>query len=339
MKIRAKDCACEAPQHVAVLGDEVASIDSPPVPSGPIAVLPTSSKVFVDAAESGGGIVAPLNDDTRGLIWLSYTKTAELSEVLDSHPRISWVQLPFAGVDAYADVIARHASSTRVFTSAKGAYAQPVAEHALALILAVLRFIPLRARATSWDSNPLGVSLYGKNVTIIGAGGIARELIALLEPFRCQVTIVRRTATAVPGALRTVQTHKLDSVLAGSDVIVVAAALTPSTRSLIGSSPLALLKPTTAVVNIARGALVDTEALCRALTAGSILGAAVDVTDPEPLPDGHPLWRAPNVLITPHMADTPFMTAPLLAQRIRDNVRAFLSGTAFVGAVDKNSGY
>ena len=93
------------------------------------------------------------------------------------------------------------------------------------------------------------------------------------------------------------------------------------------------------LVNIARGPLVDPDALVAALNSEKLFGAALDVTEPEPLPDGHPLWTAQNILITPHMADTPDMTAPLLAERIRTNVAAFLGGERFTGVVDPSVGY
>jgi phosphoglycerate dehydrogenase-like enzyme len=99
------------------------------------------------------------------------------------------------------------------------------------------------------------------------------------------------------------------------------------------------MKPSAAFVNIARGALVDSVALVETLTSGHLVGAATDVTDPEPLPDGHPLWTAPNMLITPHMADTPEMTAPLLAERVRRNVAAYLAGRPLEGVVDPSLGY
>ncbi|MDH6533082.1 phosphoglycerate dehydrogenase-like enzyme [Aurantimicrobium minutum] len=347
MKIRQKDCVCEIPQHAAVLGDEHAAELAPRVESGPIAILPErrdngtpgGTTVFLDAVESAGGVVSELNAETRGLIWLSYKKSAELGEVLDANPQLTWVQLPWAGVDAYADVLTRCARPGLVFTSAKGSYAQPVAEHALAMTLALLRALPRRARATSWDAVPRGISLYRKNITIIGAGGIARELIRLLEPFDVTITVVRRSAGQVPGAFSTVTTDRLDKALISADVVVIAAALTGETRHLIGAKELALMKKSAVVVNIARGPLVDPDALVVALNAEKISGAALDVTEPEPLPDGHPLWTAENILITPHMADTPEMTAPLLAERIRSNVTAFLAGERFTGVVDPSAGY
>ena len=327
-------------QHRAVLSDD-SDLDPPsrrPQP-GPVAILPTAEPRFAAAVEQAGGVVAPLSPHTRGLIWLSYARAAELGEVLALNPQIGWVQLPWAGVDAFSEVLAGHQRDELLVTSAKGAYAQPVAEHALALTLASLRLLPERARARSWNAEPAGESLYGRTVLIIGAGGIARELIRLLEPFGTHIVVVRRSAGAVPGADRTVQTYLLTDELPHADVVIVAAALTGGTRHLIGAPELAIMKPTARLVNIARGPLVDSAALVAALAGGAIAGAALDVTDPEPLPDGHPLWDQPRCLITPHMADTPEMTAPLLAERIRLNVAAFLGNGPFVGVVDLVAGY
>ncbi|MFI5062155.1 MAG: NAD(P)-dependent oxidoreductase, partial [Actinomycetales bacterium] len=120
---------------------------------------------------------------------------------------------------------------------------------------------------------------------------------------------------------------------------IVAAALTGGTKHLFGADEFSVMKNTAYLVNIARGGLVDTDALVGALAAGTIAGAGIDVTDPEPLPEGHLLWEEPRCLITPHQADTPEMTAPLLAERIRLNVEAFLGNGRFVGVVDPVAGY
>ncbi|WP_431221219.1 D-isomer specific 2-hydroxyacid dehydrogenase family protein [Leifsonia xyli] len=327
-------------RHRAVLADEVTALaaDRRPEP-GPIAVLPEAEQQFVEAVEAGGGTVEPLSDRTRGVVWLSNKDADAFPAVLEAHPGIGWVQLPFAGVDAFAGILASEDRPGLVWTSAKGAYAQPVAEHALVLSLALLRVIPKRVRARSWATEPEGRSLYGLDVVIVGAGGIALELMRLLEPFGARVTIVRRSSTPVPGAVRTVTASQLAEVLPSADLVVVAAALTDGTRRLFGGAEFAAMKPTAYLVNIARGGLVDTDALLDALRTGAIAGAGLDVTDPEPLPDGHPLWDEPNAIITPHQADTPEMTAPLLAERIRLNVRAFLDDGRFVGVVDPSAGY
>jgi phosphoglycerate dehydrogenase-like enzyme len=312
--------------------------DRRPTP-GPIAVLPEPDSFFTEAVEAAGGRVAELSGTTRGVVWLSNPRAAELAHVLDTHSGVEWVQLPWAGIDAFAPTIHATAGRRLLWTSAKGCFAQPVAEHALALILALLRVLPKRARATSWNDAPEGRSLYGRTVVVIGAGGIAWELLRLLEPFGVESIVVRRHPDPVPGATRTVPAGALQVVLPEADIVVVAAALTAETRHLIGAAELDLMTPTAQLVNVGRGALVDTDALVSALARGQIAGAALDVTDPEPLPPGHPLWAEPRCLITPHMADTPDMTAPLLRHRIEENVRAFLGDGRFVGAVDPELGY
>ena len=329
-----------AAQHRAVLADEVTPVPEGMRPArGPIAVLPRPAEVFTAAVRAGRGEVAELSPATRGLIWLSYAQADLLGSTLAANPQIQWVQLPWAGVDAFSGILAERARPDLLWTSAKGAYAQPVAEHALALSLALLRVLPKRARASSWSIVSEGRSLYGRSVVIIGAGGIALELIRLLEPFGTRITVVRRSSRPVHGAARTVLPDALAEVLPQADLVIVAAALTANTRHLIGAAELALMRPEANLVNIARGPLVDTDALVAALAASSIAGAALDVTDPEPLPDGHPLWREPRCLITPHSADTPEMTAPLLAERITLNVRAFQTDGRFVGVVDPVAGY
>lgn len=324
-------------REVLAAATDALPADQRPEP-GPIAVLPEPRQEFVDAVESAGGTIAPLDEHTRGVVWLAHDRPEEFDEIIAAHPSIGWVQLPWAGVDAFADSIRTHARPGLVWTSAKGAYAQPVAEHALTLALALLRELPTRIRATTWGPK-IGSSLYGLNVVIIGAGGIALELLRLLEPFGVHVTIVRRSADPVEGADRTVTGDHLAEVLPDADLVVVAAAFTSGTDKLIGARELALLPETAYLVNIARGGLVDTDALVEALRARSIAGAAVDVTDPEPLPDGHPLFTLDNAIVTPHSADTPEMIAPLLAARVRQNVHAFLETGEFVGLVDPEAGY
>jgi phosphoglycerate dehydrogenase-like enzyme len=331
------------PQHRAVLAAhaEVVPEHERPTP-GPVAILPRPEPLFVEAIESAGGTVAELSPETRGIVWLDQSGADEFARIFRDHPGVEWVQLPWAGVDAFSEVLARDAASPRprlIWTSAKGAYAQPVAEHALTLMLALLRDLPTRVSARSWGPKA-GTSLYGLDVVIVGAGGIALELLRLLEPFGVRSTVVRRSSTPVAGADRTVPSDLLHEVLPEADVVVLAAALTTGgTSRMLGAREFELMRDSAYVVNIARGGLIDTDALVEALEAGRIAGAGLDVTDPEPLPDGHPLWNAPGVIITPHTADTPEMTSLLLAERLRHNVRAFLKEGDFEGRVDPAAGY
>jgi phosphoglycerate dehydrogenase-like enzyme len=298
------------------------------------AVGPRPADWAAEAIRRGGGEPVTLDQDPVGLVWTDGAATQALREALS--PQITWVQLPQAGVErVFAAGVIDH---ERRWTSAKGAYAEPVAEHALALVLAGLRLLKVRAQARSWGE-PAGVSLFGQPVTVVGAGGIATVLMRLLEPFRAPVTIVRRQAEPVPGAARTLGSDRLAEALAGARAVVLALALTPETRGMIGAAELAAMEPYAWLINVGRGGLVDTGALVHALRAGQIGGAGLDVTDPEPLPDGHPLWDLPNCLITPHTADTEEMTRPLLAVRIAENVRRLTAGQELIGQVDPDLGY
>lgn len=314
-----------------------------PVSPGPISIAPTEADDFVMAVRAGGGQVAPLDAHTRGLVWLSERRASELDEILESHPDIEWVQLPWAGVDAFAELFQRQATrpidKRPVFTSAKGAYSEPVAEHALALLLACFREIPQKARRAAWAERT-GLSLYGRRIIVIGAGGVGLAIVDLLAPFRCEVTVVRRDASAVvPGASRTVTPDDWRDLLPETDAVILAAAHTRATEAMVSDAELRALPSHAVVINIARGPLVDTDALVRALNSGEIAGAGLDVTDPEPLPDGHPLFDIPQCVITSHSADTPEMTRPLLAARVQHNTEAFLAGADLRGVVSVEAGY
>ena len=310
---------------------------------GPITLAPDPSDFFLDAATSAGAHLVELGPETRGLIWLSEKRADDLQATLDAHPRIDWVQLPWAGVDAFSSVLTQLSSlpeSTRpVVTSAKGTYSEPVAEHALALLLACMRELPRKAREAHWQAQRTGISLFGRHIVVVGAGGVARTFIDLVAPFRPHITVVRRGGGDVPGAANTVGPDRLDEFLASADAVVIAAAATPDTRHIIGAAQLAIMPDHAVLVNVARGSLVETDALIDALDSGSLFGAGLDVTDPDPCPDGHRLWSNHRVVITSHSADTPEMTRPLLAARIRANVQAFSSGGAFIGVVDLEAGY
>lgn len=301
-----------------------------------IAVGPTAEPYAVDAVRRGGGVPVHVDQPADGLVWLDSRDTAGLSAALRQRPEIRWVQLPAAGVEGFA--AAGLLDDGRLWTCAKGSFARPVAEHALMLALAGLRMLPTRIRARSWGPQA-GLSLFDEPVVIVGGGGICTELLSLLKPFGVTATVVRRSTTPVPGAARVVGTDALRDVLPEALVVFLALALTPSTAGIIGAPELELMRPDAWLVNVARGRHVVTTDLVSALENDLIGGAALDVTDPEPLPDGHPLWSLDNCLITPHTADTWEMCAPLLARRIQVNVAAFEAGRPLEGMVNPKAGY
>jgi phosphoglycerate dehydrogenase-like enzyme len=297
-----------------------------------IALLPAPEPDLRAAVEAAGGTVGPLAD-ADGLVLHNWGDTdpalpAELPE------RVRWIQLPAAGVERWVD---RLPHGPQV-TSAAGAFALPVAEHALALMLAGARSLHTCARATEWIEPP-AYSLEGTTVAIVGAGGIGRALIELLAPFRTRILAVTRRGQPVPGAETTVPADRVDEVLPDADFVVLAAPGTAGTDRLIGADQLARMRPDAWLINVGRGRLVDTDALVEALDAGRIGGAALDVTDPEPLPPGHPLWGHPRVLITPHIATTEGAERRHYVARVRDNVARFAAGEELLGPVDAGAGY
>ena len=305
--------------------------------STPTAIAPAPTDPVRAAVEAGGGRVVDLADSPDALVWMAPRDDEGLRAALSAAPSLRWVQLPFAGIEQFlaSDVM----RPDLTWTCAKGVYSEPTAEHALALALAGLRRLPEHARATEWGAQG-ALTLYDADVVVLGGGGITRALLDLLSPLRVQATVVRRdSGTPVPGAARTVGLPALDEVVPGARVVFLALSLTPETRHVIGAPQLAAMDEDAWLVNVARGGHVDTEALVTALREKSIGGAALDVTDPEPLPAESPLWQLENCLITPHTAN-PWQTAqPLLAARITENVRRFAAGEELLGRVDLDAGY
>lgn len=271
----------------------------------------------------------------EALIWThSSGDPAVMRAAVDENPGIRWVHLVPAGIEKYVPFL----DGERTWTCGKGVFARPVAELTLALTLAGLRRIHRYARATSWGDLD-GITLYGAKVTILGGGGIAETFAELLVPFGTEVTVVRNRVQPMANAEHVVDATGLDGALADADVVVVALALTPATERILDARALGLMQDHAWLVNVARGRHVDTDALIDALRSDSIGGAALDVTDPEPLPDGHPLWEMPNALITPHTANPRSIGGTLVEQRVRENVRRFGAGQPLLGTVDVELGY
>lgn len=299
-----------------------------------IAVEPSTSPQWVsDAVVAGGGEVVDIASAT-GLVWSAAYSIDALESLLLENPHINWVQLPFAGSEAFMYLV----NHDRIWTCGKGVYAEPVAEHALGLLLASFRHIGNYARQTSW-TGPVGQNLLGANITILGGGGITASLVRLLQPFFCNITVVRLSAEPLEGVNTVVGPESLVDAIVGADAVVVALALTPDTEGILGRNEFELMEKHAWVVNVGRGRHIVTDDLVWALQEGEIGGAALDVTNPEPLPEGHPLWAMPNCIITPHIGNTPAMAVPLLSARIAENVRRYVNGEPLVGCIDPELGY
>ena len=288
---------------------------------------------FAAAVRDAGGEVADLAE-AEALIWADPYAAAMYPEVIAAAPSVEWVQLPYAGVEPFLDYL-----DTRLtWTCAKGVYADPVAEWVMAALLMGLRDFHLFAAADSWCAES-GRNLFGTRITVLGGGGITQSLMRLLEPWGCRVTVVRRSEDAFEGADRTMTLASVHEAVAGADAVVVALALTDETRGVVNGALLESMGPQCWLVNVARGGHVDHAALEAALRSGTIAGAVLDVTEPEPLPDDSGLWALANCVITPHIGNTREMGLPLITRRVRENVRRWLTGEELLGLVDVALGY
>ena len=299
----------------------------------PVAIAPEPGGIpgLAQAVERGGGTLCDL-PRARALIWSS-PQAAGLSDRLAASPGVGWVQLPYAGIERFRDVLDRQ----RLWTCAKGVYGRAVAEHALALILAGLRRIARCAQERVWLA-PAGRTLHGATVVVIGGGGIGRALVELLAPFRCDVTVVRRSGGALPH-VRVVDPGQARDAVARADVVVLAVPLTAATDGLVDADFLRRMRDDAWLVNVGRGAVVRTDDLVTALEGGRLGGAALDVTDPEPLPEGHPLWSLDDCIVTPHAANPPELGDPVLLDLVADNVARFAANRTLRGSIDVDLAY
>ena len=235
----------------------------------------------------------PPEADAAEVLVAPFLATGELVAALGRMPKLRLVQLLTAGAEEW---IGRLPDGVAL-SDCRGAHGGATAEWIVATLLAVYRHLPRFATAQAqrhWDYH-VTEELAGKRVLIIGAGDVAEQTVARLAPFEATTTLVGRRARD--------GVHPIDEVaglLPQHDACVVVVPLTDATRGLVDAAFLAAMPDESVLVNAARGPVVDTDALLAELTAGR-LRAALDVTDPEPLPDGHPLWSAPGLLLTPHV--------------------------------------
>lgn len=283
----------------------------------------------VTVADDEAALIAAI-PDAELLLISDNLYTAELARCLrEGAPKLRWVQLLSAGYDA----VARHGVPDGVvLTNAGDAYAPTVATHAIALLLGIHRQFPtfLAAQARGHWQRGLGARNavpFGSTAAVIGFGAIGSEIGRLLQSLGARVIAVTRSGRIHPHADEAAPVGALQAILPRADALVIALAANPESRHLIGGAELALMKRSAVLVNVARGYVVDCLALAEALRAGTIAGAGLDVTEPEPLPAGHPLWIAPNLVITPHMAGSGGMVvAERLAEIIGDNLARRLKG-------------
>ncbi|MER7165497.1 2-hydroxyacid dehydrogenase [Micromonospora sp. NPDC000207] len=285
------------------------------------------------------GITVEVFDDPRELpsdptgvrFWVPpFLSGDAASAVLARLPDLAAVQLLSAGADAWVGRVPDGVT----LCDARGVHDSGTAEWVVAAILSQLRAFPALARAQAgrqwaYDEVTPTDELAGKRVLIVGAGSIGAAVQARLAPFEVTFTLVARTARPDQGVHGV---DELPALLPSADVVVVIVPLTPQTRGLVDEAFLAALPDGALVVNAARGPVARTDALVAELTTGRI-SAALDVTDPEPLPADHPLWELPNVLLTPHVAGSVRGLLPRAYKLVGAQVRRFSAGEPLVNEV------
>lgn len=266
-------------------------------------------------------------------------------EFLAAATRLSWVQSWSAGVDRYLSLEGLMGDGAVAFTSMKGAHGPVIAEHVFAMLLAGERGLFAHHAAQlegRWDRAAGGRhgALSGATLLVVGMGGIGTEVARRADAFDMEVLATVRTPREAPPFVDELGlAGDLDRLLPRADFVVVCLPLTDETRGLFGPERIARMRPGAVLVNVARGPIVDTDALLAALESGHLRGACLDVTDPEPLPASHPLWAREDVLITPHVAGQAELTAERRREIFRENVRRWAAGQPLRNLVDRAAGY
>jgi D-3-phosphoglycerate dehydrogenase len=254
--------------------------------------------------------------------------------------RLRWIQSSAAGLDHC--LVPAVVASPVIVTSASGVLADQVTEHTIALLTGLTRTLPVFFRAQQqreFIRRPTR-DLTGATVGIVGMGGVGRRLVEVLAAFKTRILATDwYPIDKPPHVAELLPADAVDEILPRIDILILAAPLTPVTRHMIDARRLALLPKGAILVNVARGALVVTEDLIEALESGQLGGAAVDVTDPEPLPQTSRLWDLPNVIITPHVGGQAATRLDDMTNFFCENLRRYQAGKTLINLVDKRLGF
>ena len=323
----------------------------------PLKILVLSSPV-TDALNGDGAGAVVCRERFPQMDWRfkSFTDCTEAdvldADVITGHPNprwlknapgLRWLHLQSAGVNGYErrEIYAR---DDVIVTRAAGVHAPAMAEHALGMALSLTRKLPELYRSQQegrWQPIHARKELHGAEVLMLGTGYLSAAITPLLKPFGCRITGIRRdTGKPLPPDFdRMLPPEKLHEALGEADYIFSTLPLTDKTRHMLDAEAFRALKPGAILVNIGRGGTIDHEALLAALEDGRLAGAGLDVTEPEPLPAGHPLWSAPNVIITPHCSAWSDATDKRRYDTFLRNLELFLKGEPLPGRIDFEAGY
>ncbi len=274
-------------------------------------------------------------------IFCGHAKERPISwEDVVAQGRLRWIQSSAAGIDHCLTPAV--AASPIVVTSASGVFADQVAEQTLALLLGLLRSLPVFFRAAQRQEfirRPTA-DLHGTTVGIIGLGGNGRRLAEVLAPFRIRILATDYFPVDRPPQVeQLVPPEQLGTILPQCDIVILCVPLTETTRGMIDAPTLAAMKPGAVLINVARGQVVVESALVEALITGHLSGAGLDVTEVEPLPPSSRLWNLPNVIITPHVGAQSRTRYDDATRLFAENLGRYLRHEPLVNVVDKRLGF
>jgi phosphoglycerate dehydrogenase-like enzyme len=268
-------------------------------------------------------------------------------ELFPKAKKLKWLHISSAGVERHGGQVGLFPeliASEIVVTNAKNVYGPQIADHAFAFLLALTRRLNItlpRQNLQEWPAGRSGmIELDGKTAVIIGVGGIGSQIAQRAHAFGMKVIGVDiRDIPIRMEVQRVVPPDMLDEVLPQADVVFVSVPHTPKSEGMMGAREFELMKKGSYFIAMSRGKIYDHMALAKALDSGKLAGAGLDATEPEPLPKGHPLWKFPNVVITPHTSGGSDNLQARLDHLVKENIRRFGAGLPLINAVDKKEGF
>lgn len=323
-----------------------------------LAVHAETKKILVENADPA--MVQELSAVSPDARIVPVTKQTAISEIADADAfignitpaevragkKLKWVQVMSAGVENVLFLSGSNdlRDSNIVLTNNKIVQGPEIADHAMALLLALSRDLPAfwaTKQDQSWRPRPYrGIELNGRTAVIIGLGGIGNQIATRAWGFGMNVIGVDpEDKPFSPFVKKTVKPDQLDAVLPEADVVFISAPHTPQSHKMVGAKEFELMKKGAYFVAVSRGGVYDMNGLVKALDENRLAGAGVDVMDPEPLPKDHPLWKFPNTIITPHIAGRSDKDRTRMVGTIKENLSRFVDGRPLVNVVNKQKGY
>ena len=257
--------------------------------------------------------------------------------------KLKWMHLGSAGADGLTD-ISMYGNDSVIVTKSSGTFGIPISEHIMGMMIALSRgfiYYHKKQLTNEWCGTfPDFHNIHGSTVLIIGLGDIGTEVSKHLTGFGCKIIGLRRDISKPHETIEDIRPiSKLHESLPEADYIIICAPGTPETNKMFGRDEFEIMKSRAIIINIGRGMIIDSDALTDALNEGKIAGAGLDVTDPEPLPNDHPVWQAKNVLITPHVSAASQLTTQRRVNIFIDLLTRYVNGNEMYNKVDFEAGY